>query len=214
MGFLKGVIRCVSRRRSPASPSDSPHDRGREGRGFELPARFWLFLAQPCLAATTSGIGPRATAAQSRSCGRHRSARRPLRGRVRFELRGKRLTIRLSKGGCYSNLWASLGQEPPGAARRRPSCAGLTRRPFPRRANQMTIRLDRDVSQDIRACLVESLAPTRSAGPRGLRRVGGAPYAGHDRPRALRAPQCRAPRISARNFPAPWGFRALWSAAY
>jgi len=94
-------------------------------------------------------------------------------GRVRFELRGKRLTIGLSRGlsrsanyafhharvryACYTDVWASLGQGAPGT---HGVARGLTTQHFPRGVTRKTIRLDRDISSTAGACIVESLRPS------------------------------------------------------
>lgn len=93
------------------------------------------------------------------------------RAKLRFALRGRRLTLtyggpekRSSTGyalhnsrvryACYRSLWASVGQDQPrgaGVARAR------TTKPFERGERRKTVVLDRDLSDQAGACIVESL---------------------------------------------------------
>ncbi len=96
-----------------------------------------------------------------------------LKGKLAFTLHGRKLTLvyrgptkRSSAGyalysnavrySCSTNLWASLGQDSPrgsGLARARVA------KPFPRGVRRKTVELDRDISRDVGACVVESVRP-------------------------------------------------------
>jgi len=55
---------------------------------------------------------------------------------------------------CYTSLWASVGQDEPrgsGVARAR------TTKPFPRGTKRKTVMLDRDISDRVGMCVIESL---------------------------------------------------------